>query len=187
MGFLDKSIKAVTVAKAQVDGLRAARGSRSALPADAGPMDEHERGVLARAIEQGAPDPFTLLDRDEAATLLQARVGPATLTYSDDATGVEFDATGPHGRSWMVAVSVYHGGAPGDSGVAYWRDLIVGSYDGAESMHELGDEALWSPPFLFVRSRGTVFYVETRTAEPDGDREAAVTAARIVLERLPRT
>ena len=67
MGFLDKAVKAAAQAKDQVDTVRAARAEAAVQPVEHGPLDDHERQVLERAMALGALNPFALLTREEAS------------------------------------------------------------------------------------------------------------------------
>lgn len=183
--FFEKAIRTATRAKEQVDELRAKRDGEIT-PNDASPLGDHEREVLAHATRAGAPDPFGLLTQEEAAGVLGVPVGAPSLSYTDDAVGVRFSASSRGGKTWSLTVSVVHGseGDPVD-GPGYWRDMVVDMFPDAEPVADVGDQARWNEPYLFVLQGATVFYVDVTTPEgPDDVRRRASTAAAIVGERL---
>lgn len=183
--FFEKAMRTATRAKEQVDDLRAKRDAE-VTPRDADPLGDHERQALDRATRSGAPDPFGLITRDEAASALDVPVGSPSLTYSDDAIGVRFSASARWGGEWSLAALACHGtdGEPVD-GPGYWHDMVLGMFPDAEPVPGVGDEARWSDPYLFVLQGPTVFYVEASTPDgPDDARGRATAAAAIVAERL---
>src|SRR5688572_10982651 len=102
MGFLDKAMKAATVAKNQFDEVRAVRDDTGTKPVDAAPLTDHEQGVLARARALGAPDPTMMLSQPEAASVLGQPLGSPSLTYTDDAIGVRYVAENRKRQRWSV-------------------------------------------------------------------------------------
>lgn len=185
MSFLDKALRTATRAKEQVDDLRARRDA-VVTPRDADPLSDHDREVLAQATRHGASDPFGLLTPDEAAQVLGAPVGSPSLTYTDDAVGARFSASARGGRSWSLTTSVFHGSdeEPFD-GPGYWSAMVLDAFPDAEPVADVGDEARWSDPYLFVRQGATVFYVDVTAPDgPDDARTRATAAAAIVAERL---
>lgn len=185
MSFLDKALRTATRAKEQVDDLRAKRDA-VVTPHDADPLSGHDREVLAQALRHGAPDPFGLLTPDEAAGVLDVPVGTPALSYTDDAVGARFSAATRGGRSWSLTTSVFHGSddEPFD-GPGYWSAMVLDAFPDAEPVADVGDDARWSDPYLFVRQGSTVFYVDVTTPDGTDDaRDRATAAARIVADRL---
>lgn len=183
--FFEKAIRTATRAKEQVDDLRAKRDA-VITPRDAEPLGSHERQVVEQATRGGAPDPFGLLTQDEVSAVLDVPVGPPSLTYTDDAVGARFSASARGGRSWSLAVSVFHGteDEPVD-GPEYWRHMILDTYPDAETVPDVGSEARWTDPYLFVLHGGTIFYLDVATPDgPDDARARATAAAGIVAGRL---
>ncbi len=183
--FIEKTIRTAARAKQQVDDLRAKRDA-AVTPRDADPLGDHARRALELATRSGAPDPFGLITRDEAAGVLDVPVGSPSLTYTDDAIGVRFSASGRAGGTWSLTAAACHGtdGEPAD-GPGYWRDMVLGMFPDAEPVAGVGDEARWSDPYLFALQGATVFYVEVSTPDgPDDDRRRAAAAGAIVAERL---
>lgn len=185
--FFEQAMRTATRIKEQVDELRGAGAAATdATPADPRGLGAHERGVVEHAIARGAPDPFELLAAEEAAAVLGAPVGRPSLAYSDDATGVRFAADGSRGATSSLSALVYHGADETDGdGPGYWRDVVLDAYGDAERVARVGEEAIWSPPYLFVLDGGTVFHVEATTpAGADDARDRARAAAEIVAARL---
>lgn len=183
--FFEKAIRTATRAKEQVDDLRARRDAQIT-PRDADPLGPHEREILDNARRCGAPDPFGLLTQDEAADVLGVSVGPPSLTYTDDATGVRFSAASRGGRTWSLSASVCHG-TPDDpaDGPDYWRDVILDIHVDAEPVPDVADDARWADPYLFVLQGSTVLYLDVATPDgPDDARRRAIAAAAIIAERL---
>jgi hypothetical protein len=184
MGFLDKAMKAATVARHQIDEVRAAREEMGASPVDAAPLGEHEQGVLARARALGAPDPTVMLSQPEAASVLGQPLGAPSLTYTDDAIGVRYAAEDrKRRRRWSVEVNFQHGDEDGFEPALWWRDMVMEHYGDGQEVPGLGDAAVWSAPYLFVLADPIVFHVQVST--PDGDQPgAAADVARMVISRL---
>ncbi len=183
MGFLDKAVKAATVAKHQIDDARATREATGTQPVDAPPLSEHEQGVLVRARALGAPVPTTMLSQPEAASVLGVPLGSPSLTYSDDAIGVRYAAADRKRRRWSVEVSFQYGDEDGFEPALWWRDTVMDLHGDGEAVAGLGDAALWSAPYLFVLADPLVFHVQART--PGGDEPgAAAEVARMVVARL---
>lgn len=186
--FLEKAIRTATRAKEQVDDLRA-RLDAEITPRDADPLGPHEREVLENARRCGAPDPFGLITRDDAASVLGVAVGSPSLTYTDDATGARFSASSRGGKTWSLSASICHGtpDEPAD-GPGYWRDMILDLHVDAEPVPDVADDARWSDPYLFVLRGSTVFYVDVATPDgPDDALRRATAAARIIAARLRTT
>jgi hypothetical protein len=183
MGFLDKAMKAAAVAKHQIDDVRAAREETGTKPVEAAPLSEHEQGVLARARALGAPDPTMMLSQPEAASVLGVPLGSPSLTYSDDAIGVRYVAQNRKRQRWSVEVSFQYGDEDGFEPALWWRDMVMEHYGDGEEVADLGDAAVWAPPYLFVLADPLVFHVQVQT--PDGDQPgAAAEVARMVVARL---
>jgi hypothetical protein len=183
MGFLDKAMKAAAVAKDQLDEVRATRDATGVKPVDAGPLSEHEQGMLARARSLGAPDPTMMLSQPEAASVVDAPLGPPSLTYTDDAIGVRYAAEDRKRRRWSVEVNFQYGDEDGFEAVLWWRDMVMEHYGHGEEVPGLGDAAVLADSYLFVLAEPLVFHVQVST--PDGDRPAAAAeVARLVLSRL---
>ncbi len=183
MGFLDKAMKAATVARHQIDEVRAAREAVSARPVDAAPLTEHEQGVLARARALGAPDPTMMLSQPEAASVLGQPLGGPSLTYSDDAIGIRYLAEDRKRRRWSVEVNFQYGDEDGFEPALWWRNTVMEHHVDGEEVPGLGDAAVWSAPYLFVLADPIIFHVQVST--PDGDQPgAAADVARMVISRL---
>ncbi len=180
---MDKAMKAATVARHQIDEVRAAREEASARPVDAAPLTEHEQGVLARARALGAPDPTMMLSQPEAASVLGRPLGAPSLTYSDDAIGVRYLAEDRKRRRWSVEVNFQYGDEDGFEPALWWRDTVMEHYVDGEEVSGVGDVAVWSAPYLFVLADPIAFHVQVST--PDGDQPgAAADVARMVISRL---
>jgi hypothetical protein len=183
MGFLDKAMKAATVAKYQFDEVRAVREETGTKPIDAAPLTDHEQGVLARARALGAPDPTIMLSQPEAASVLGQPLGSPSLTYTDDAIGVRYVAENRKRQRWSVEVNFQYGDEDGFEAALWWRDTVMEHYGDGEEVPGLGDAAVWSAPYLFVLADPIVFHVQVST--PDGDQPgAAAEVARMVASRL---
>ncbi len=183
MGFMDKAMKAAAAAKDQLDDVRAAREATGTRPVDSAPLGEHEQGVLARARALGAPDPQTMLSQPEAASVVDAPLGPPSLTYSDDAIGVRYAAENRKRQRWTVEVSFQYGDEDGFEAALWWRDVVMDHYADGEPVPGLGQAAVWSAPYLFVLADPLAFHVQVAT--PDGDQPAAAAeVARMVIARL---
>jgi hypothetical protein len=186
MGFLDKAMKAAAQAKNQVDELREQREAASVKPVEEGPLDDHERQVLENAIAHGAPNPFALLTRAEAEAAIGAPVGDPSLSYSDDAVGARFRASGKGNKHWVVSFLVVHATDEyGFDASQYWQDMIAANHEheGAR-VDGVGERALLSSPYLFVLAPPHVFYVEARTPDGDAGVETLTHVARLILPRL---
>jgi hypothetical protein len=181
MSFLDKALKVAAVAKDHFDETR-----HRPLPASA--PDAHEQQVLRRALALGAPDPTALLSLEEAAEVAGVPLGGPRLTYSDDALGVEYAATGPRQQRWSVAVQAFHApdeDTPYDAAV-HWHTFVaphIGENDGV-AVPGLGDAALARDGEIHVLAEPLLFSVTVRRPDDPAPTEPASRAARQVLARV---
>jgi hypothetical protein len=183
MGFLDKAMKAATVARHQIEEVRATREEMGTRPVDGAPLSEHEQGVLARARALGAPDPTMMLSQPEAASVLDRPLGAPSLTYTDDAIGVRYLAEDRKRRRWLVEVTFQYGDEDGFEPALWWRDTVMEHYVDGQEVPGLGDAAVWSAPYLFVLADPIAFHVQVST--PGGDQPgAAADVARMVISRM---
>jgi hypothetical protein len=189
MGFLDKAMRAATVAKDQLAEVRDVHATAQHRPAAATTPGEHEQRVLARALELDAPEPWALLSVEEASEIVGVPLGGPQLTYGDDTIGVRYAATGPRQRSWSAEVQAFH---------ALDEDT---RYDAAEHWHTylaphvsddgwpvggLGDAAIARDGEVFVLGGPLLFFATVRL--PDGATalatEQAIAVAHQVLTRV---
>lgn len=191
MGFLDKAVKAAAQAKGQVDTVRAARAEAAVQPVQHGPLDDHERQVLERAMAMGALNPFALLTSEEASGILGQQLGDPALSYGDDTIGVRYEARGRANDHWQVTVDVYYANEPGIPFEAeiFLRDMVLANDDGAVEVPGLADGAWLSYDYLWVLYGPILFYVHGQTpAGALGVEQLAAVAQRVVarLEQVPK-
>jgi len=182
MGLLDKAAKLATTAKGQYDELRAARDEAAVKPVAAAPLDDHERGVLERALRYGAPDPSALMSRAEASHVLGVELGEGRLTYDDSQVGLEYAAAGRRHDRWSVTVGAWHGDEDGFFPADQFQ-FIAEHVDG-EPAAGLGEAAVWDGSRLFVLAEPLLFQVEVRTPAGSNHRPEAEAVARRVLARI---
>lgn len=188
MSFMTKALRAATAAKAQIDEVRDARAAASVQPEPPQELDEHEQGVLERAREHGAIDPYMLLTVAEASEIAGAPLGTGRLTYSDDSIGVVYAANGARQQRWSVEVSTFHATDDDQAFDAhgYWYGFLadVISDDGAP-VPGLGEAAIARDGEVYVLA-GPRGLFRTAVSVPGGvgATEAAVEAARRVMARF---
>lgn len=191
MGFLDRAMKAATVAREQIEEVRevhALARHRPELPAEPG---EHEQRVVERAVALGAPPPTLLLTAEEASEVVGVPLGGPHLVYGDDTIGVRFSATGPRQQRWGVEIQVFH--APDEDtrfdAEEHWHGFVAEHVagDGGAPVDDLGEAALASdggtvyvlaPPLLFFTT------VTGTPGDPALTTTQATHTARAVLRRL---
>lgn len=206
MGILDKAMKMATVAKGQIDDVREVHAlarhrpatasttatantttntTASAIePAAAGAeLGDHERDVLRRALERGAPDPFALLTLEEASAIAGVPLDGPHLVYGDDSIGVRFSATGPRDRRPSVEVQAFHAVEDAwfdahDHWHGFLAEHVAGN--GGRPVPDLGDAALSRDGEAYVLAGPLVLTTSTTPADPT----AAIALARAVLRRL---
>lgn len=182
MGLLDKAVKLASTAKDQYEDLRGARDEAVVRPLAPTPLDDHQEGVLERAMAYGAPDPAALMSRLEAAHVLGVELGEGRLLYDDSSIGLEFAAAGRRHDRWSVRVSAWHGDADGFDPAGQFH-FIVEHVEG-EPVEALGEAAVWDGSVLFVLAEPLLFQVEIGTPAGGGHRAEAVAVARRVLARI---
>ncbi len=189
MGFLDKAMKAATIAREQIDEVREVHALARHRP-EAGPaagLDGHEEQVVARALALGAPDPFALLSLEEASLVAGVPLGGPRLAYGDDTIGVSYAATGPRQRRWSVEVQAFH--AINDDTrfdpAVHWHTFVAEhvSEDG-RPVPGLGDAAIARDTDVFVLAEPLLFFTTVRLPDGAPATDRAIDAARRVLERL---
>lgn len=180
MKILERATKAL-------EDVKALRAQTSIRPTpSAAELSDHDEDVVERACRLGAPDPRLLLLEHEASAAAGQPLGGPHLTYSDDAIGVRYEATGNGNRHWRAQVSAFHAldrAVPFDA-AAYWlgyvRDVVA---DDGVPVAGLGQEALQGHSTLYVLADPLLLMVEVTS--PDGpDRRAMQALAGTVLGRL---
>jgi hypothetical protein len=145
----------------------------------------HDLEVAMRAMNRGAPDPYSLITHDEVVVLTGIPVGGPSLTYADDDLGVRFDAQDGNRRIWSFGV---HAGHAADDETLFdpvsWYEWMVALLDDPEHVPGLGDDAVYADGLLYVRGRGRAFYVLVDTPTGSPAKQWATTLAGRVLERL---
>jgi hypothetical protein len=145
----------------------------------------HDLDVAKRAMELGAPDPYSLITHDEVVALTGIPVGGPSLTYTDDDLGVRFDAEDGHHQRWSFGV---HAGHAVDESTPFdpvsWYEWMVALLDAAEPAPGLGDAAVYQDGMLYVRGAGRAFYVLIQAPETSPTKQWATTLGQRVLERL---
>src|SRR3954447_11856915 len=168
MGFLDKAVKVAAQAKNQIDDVREARAQNAVQPVDQGPLPDHERQVLERALALGALNPFALLTVQEASGAVGQQLGDPGLSYSDDTIGARYEARGRGNDHWRVEVDVYYAteaGVPFEAEV-FLREMVLDNDPDAVPIEAVGHQAFLSSDYLWVRYGPILFYVNGIT--PDG-------------------
>ena len=185
MGFMDKAIKGAAQAKQQVDTVRAARAEAAIKPVERGPLDDHERQVLERAMAQGALNPFALLTREEATAAVGQPVGDPGLNYSDDSIGVVYEARGRGNDHWRVEVMVYHAteGVPFEAEY-YLKEMILDNADDAVAVQGVGHQAYLTYDYLWVLYGPILFYVTGTTPNGALGLDSCTMVAQQVVARL---
>ena len=191
MGFLDKAAKAAAQAKEQVDTVRAARAEAAVQPVQHGPLDDHQRQSLERAMAMGALNPFALLTSEEASAIVGQQLGDAGLSGGDDTIGVMYEARGRGNDHWRVSVDVYHATEPGVPFEAelFMREMVLDNDPDAVQVPGVGDQAWLSYDLLWVLYGPVLFYAQgTTPAGPLGVEQLAAVAQRVVtrLESIPK-
>ena len=191
MGFLDKAVKAAAQAKEQVDTVRAARAEAAVQPVQQGPLDDHQRQVVERAMAMGALNPFALLSREEASAIVGQELGDAGLSWGDDTIGVQYEARGRGNDIWRVTVDMYYATDPAYPFQAepFLREMVLANDDGAVQVPGLADQAWFSSEYLWVLYGPVLFYVHGQTpAGPLAVEPCAQVAQRVVerLEQIPK-
>ena len=185
MGFLDRAVKAAAQAKDQVDTVRAARAEAAVQPVHHGPLPDHERQVLERAMAHGALNPFALLTSEEASAAVGRRLGDAGLSYGDDTIGVMYEARGRGNDHWRVSVDVYHAtdGTPFEA-EPFLQEMVVGNDPDVTPVPGVGDRAYLSSDYLWVLYGPILFYVNGYTPEGPLPVDACSVVAQQVVGRL---
>lgn len=186
MGFLDKAAKAATQAKQQVDTVRAARAEAAVQPVARGPLSDHERRMLERAMARGALNPFALLTREEASAAVGQELGDPGLSGGDDTVGVIYEARGRGNDHWSVSVDVYYATEPGVPFEAelFLREMVLDNDPDAVPVQGAGDQAFLSSDYLWVLYGPILFYVHGSTPQGPLGVDACALVARRVVERL---
>jgi hypothetical protein len=186
MGFLDKAMKAATLAREQIGEVREVHALARHRPEPApAALDDHEVGVVERALALGAPPPTALLTAEEASEIAGVPLGGPHLVYGDDTIGVRFTATGPRQQRWSVEVQAFH--ASGDDtrfdAREHWHGFVAEHVagNGGTPVGDLGDAALARDGEVFVLAGPLVFFA---TVTPATGSAQAVATARRVLARL---
>jgi hypothetical protein len=161
MGFLDKAVRAAAQAKNQIDDVREARAQASVQPVNHGPLPDHERQVLERALALGALNPFELLTSAEASAAIGQPLGDAALSYGDDTIGVMYEARGRGNDHWRVSVDVYHASEPGVPFEAelFLREMVLDTTPDYQVVEGVGHQAYWVSDYLWVLYGPILFYV----------------------------
>jgi hypothetical protein len=187
MGFLDKAVRAATVAKDQIDELRDVRATAQHRPTVAGVPDPHEEHVLARALALGAPEPYALLGLEEASEVAGVPLGGPRLVYGDDTIGVGYSASGPRQRHWSVEVQAFYAiddDTPYDAAV-HWHTFVADAVsDDGVPVGGLGDAAIARDGEVFVLAGPLLFFTTVRLPDGAPATDHALRAARRVLTRL---
>ena len=187
MGFLDKAAKAAFQAKQQVDTVRAARAEAAVQPVQRGPLDDHERQTLERAMAQGALNPFALLTREEASAAVGQQLGDPGLSLGGgDTVGVMYEARGRGSDHWRVTVDVYYAPEPGIPFEAelFLREMVLDNDSDAVPVEGVGDQAFLSADYLWVLYGPILFYVSGNTPNGPLPLAAASVVGQQVVERL---
>jgi hypothetical protein len=187
MGFLDKAMRAATVAKDQIDDLRDMRATAQHRPAAMSAPDPHEEQVLARALALGAPEPYALLSLEEASEIAGVPLGGPRLVYGDDTIGVGYAASGPRQRYWSVEVQAFHAiddDTAFDAAVHWHTYLAEIIRDDGHAIGDLGDAAIARDGEVFVLAGPLLFFTTVRLPDGAPATDHALRAARRVLTRL---
>jgi len=186
MGFLDKALRTAAQAKESVDTVRAARADAAVKPVERGPLDDHERQVLERAMANGALNPFELLTREEASVAVAQELGDPGLSYGDDTIGVVYEARGRGNDHWRVTVDVYHATEPGVpfEAESFLNEMVVANDVDAVPVEAVGDRAILSAEYLWVLYGPILFYVDGTTPAGPLTPDGCATVARQVVARL---
>jgi hypothetical protein len=185
MGFLDKALKAATLAKGQLDEVREvhalARHRPDATPAA---LTDHERDVVERALALGAPPPTALLTLEEACEIAAVPLGGPHLVYGDDTIGVRFSATGTRRQRHGVEVQAFHAPdheTPFDAH-EHWHGFVAEHVagNGGLPVPGLGDAALQRDGEAYVLAGPLLLFTTVTPA----DEATPVAIARRVLQRL---
>jgi hypothetical protein len=146
---------------------------------------EQDLDTANRAMELGAPDPYSLITHDEVVALTGIPVGGPSLTYTDDDLGVRFVAEDGHRRSWSFGV---HAGHAVDAATPFdpvtWYQWMVALLGAAEVVPGLGDAAVYQDGMLYVRGAGRAFYVLIEAPDDSPAKQWATTLGRRVFDRL---
>ncbi|HEX5366796.1 MAG TPA: hypothetical protein VFW63_09075 [Acidimicrobiales bacterium] len=184
MGFTDRFKEAAEATRARLtDDGTAVSGAIHGVHAIS--PQPNDLDVAARAMERGAPDPYSLITHDEVVALTGIPVGGPSLTYADDDLGVRFDAQDGRQRMWSFVVRA---GYAADDVTRFdpesWYTWIVDLVDDPEPVPDLGDAAVYGRGSLYVRGHDRAFYVLVDAPEESPVKLWATALARRVLERF---
>ncbi|MGH9112997.1 MAG: hypothetical protein ACRDZN_11985 [Acidimicrobiales bacterium] len=185
MGFADRFKEAAEAARAKLQERGVIHDADAIHGVHAVDPHDHDLVIAKRAITLGAPDPYSLITRDEIVALTGIPVGGPSLTYADDDLGIRFDAQDGHRRAWSFGV---HAGHAVDEDTPFdpvtWYEWMVALLDKGEPVRRLGDAAVYQDGLLYVRGAGRAFYVLVDAPEGSPKEQWATTIARRVLARL---
>jgi hypothetical protein len=184
VGFSDRFKEAAEAARTSLQdrGLGTAGTIRGVQSLD---RPDDDLAAAARARSLGAPDPYRLVTHDEVVALTGLPVGGPYLSWTDDDIGIRYVAEDGRGRIWSFGVHAGHspdGSAPFDP--HSWYRWMVALLDGAETVPNLGVEAVYRDGLLYVLGRDYAYYVHIEAPEGSPVRRWAAAVARRVDDRF---
>lgn len=185
MGFSDRFREAAEAARAKLTEHGVIHDPGAIHGVHAVDPHPHDLDVAKEAMSRGAPDPYSLLTRDEVVALTGVPVGGPSLTYTDDDLGVRFDAEDGHRQRWSFGVHAGHAVEPEATfDPRRWFEWMVDLLDHAERVPGVGDDAVYQAGMLYVLGEGRAFYVLIDAPDGSPTREWAVKLAEKVLARF---